>query len=186
MRVHLTAEDQAALTAAAAAERRVRHWRRYQAILLLTEASPEDVARASGCSRARVYAWATLWEQGGLVGVQEAPRAGRTRLLAAEGEAALAAPWRPCLPPIPKPTASTPLAGACPCGAPTWRGGATRSASAACGARGTGGAGAGSGRNTCSAARTPTTPPKRRGGRAGPGRAERRWRGLGGRRDDLA
>src|SRR5438874_1858883 len=58
MRVVLGEGERAALGAAAAAEPRVRVWRRYRAILLLAEQGPEAVARALGCSRASVYGWA--------------------------------------------------------------------------------------------------------------------------------
>ena len=91
MRLALTAEEHEALVTAANAEPRVRHWRRYQALLLLTETSPEAAAQAVSCSRASVYAWAAAWQQAGVAGLRETPRAGRTRLLADDGEAAVTA-----------------------------------------------------------------------------------------------
>jgi transposase len=81
-----------ALTAAAAAERRVRRWRRYQAVLLLaTGQHPATVAQSLHCSRASVYAWAAAWRQEGLVGLQEGTHGGGWRKLDAAGEALLAA-----------------------------------------------------------------------------------------------
>ena len=65
MRVVLGEGERAALGAAAAAEPRVRVWRRYRAILLLAEQGPEAVARALGCSRASVYGWAAAWRARG-------------------------------------------------------------------------------------------------------------------------
>jgi transposase len=87
----LTAEERAELEAAAAGERRVRHWRRYRAVLLLTEADPTAVARTLGCSRASVYGRAAAWRRAGLAGLTEPPRAGRARQLLGAGEAALTA-----------------------------------------------------------------------------------------------
>lgn len=91
MRLELSAAERASLEAAAAAERRVRVWRRYRAILLLAEADlgPEQVAAALGCARASVYGWAQAWRSRGHAGLQEAPRPGRPARLAGEGTAAL-------------------------------------------------------------------------------------------------
>jgi len=64
------------LTTAAARERRVRHWRRYQALLLLAEEqSAEAVAVAVGSSRASVYNWVKAWQAAGLAGLAEAAHA---------------------------------------------------------------------------------------------------------------
>jgi transposase len=74
MRVTLTEDDREQLTAAAAHERRVRHWRRYQALLLLAEDKPpEAVATAVGCSRASVYNWVNAWQTAGIAGLIESP-----------------------------------------------------------------------------------------------------------------
>jgi transposase len=79
MHLTLTADEREQLTAAAARERRVRHWRRYQALLLAEEKSPEAVAEAVGCSRASVYNWITAWQRAGIAGLAEAPHAAPLR-----------------------------------------------------------------------------------------------------------
>jgi transposase len=89
MRIELTADERAALEAAAATERRVRVWRRYRAILLLPDQSPPQVAVALGCSRASVYGWAQAWQRQGLAGLGEGHRAGRPARLTGDGLAAL-------------------------------------------------------------------------------------------------
>jgi DNA-binding response OmpR family regulator/transposase len=87
----LTAEERAALERAAAAEGRVREWRRYRAVLLAAEEGPEAAVRALGCARSSVYAWLAAWRRGGLGGVAERPRrGGRPSLLARGGLALLA------------------------------------------------------------------------------------------------
>jgi transposase len=74
MRLALTAEGRETLAGAAARERRVRVWRRYQAVLLVGEGRhPEAVATAVGCSRASIYSWVAAWRREGLVGLREAP-----------------------------------------------------------------------------------------------------------------
>src|SRR5688572_4424648 len=91
MRLVLGEGERAALQAAAAAEPRVRRWRRYRAILLLAEAGPDEVVAALGCSRASVYGWAAAWRERGLDGLQERAHAGGRRRLAGRGERALEA-----------------------------------------------------------------------------------------------
>lgn len=59
MLVQVTEDQRRALQAAAAAEPRVRRWRRYQAVRLLAEGQhPAAIAQSLHCSRASVYAWA--------------------------------------------------------------------------------------------------------------------------------
>jgi len=71
MNVSLTETERAALDAAAAGEGRVRLWRRYRAVqLLATGQTPVAVARALGCSLSSVYNWATMWRDGGLLGLR--------------------------------------------------------------------------------------------------------------------
>lgn len=73
MHLALTTNEREQLTAAAARERRVRHWRRYQALLLIAEdRSPEAVAAAVGCSRASLYNWVKAWQAEGIAGLAEA------------------------------------------------------------------------------------------------------------------
>ena len=74
MRLTLTREERETLAAAAAKERRVRVWRRYQAILLIgDDQHPAAVATAVGCSRASIYNWMAAWRRAGLAGLCEAP-----------------------------------------------------------------------------------------------------------------
>ena len=88
MGVALDPKERAQLAEAASKQKRVRNWRRVRAIELLAEGrSPEAVARALGCARSSVYAWAKAWRERGLSGLQEEPRSGRKRSL--EGRAEL-------------------------------------------------------------------------------------------------
>src|SRR5215211_879465 len=91
MRSTLTGQEVEALEGAAQGERRVRDWRRYRALVLLTTRDAEDVAADLGCSRASVYRWAGLYRSRGLDGLVERRREGRPVRLAGDGEAALTA-----------------------------------------------------------------------------------------------
>lgn len=74
MRLMLTEGEREALAVTAAQERRVRTWRRYQAVLLVGDGRhPEAVATAVGCSRASIYNWVATWRRAGLAGLCEAP-----------------------------------------------------------------------------------------------------------------
>lgn len=74
MSLILSDSERAALTDAVARERRVRRWRRYQAVLLVADGKrPEEAATSLGCSRASVYSWLAAWRDHGLAGVREAP-----------------------------------------------------------------------------------------------------------------
>jgi transposase len=86
--IMLTEGQRAALEAAAAAEPRVRRWKRPRAVLLLADgmAAPA-VAAALGCAPSSVYNWAKAWRTDGLDGLRE----GRHRGLDEAGEATLAA-----------------------------------------------------------------------------------------------
>lgn len=73
MSLVLSERERAALADAAAHERRVRRWRRYQAVLRVAAGErPEAVAASLGCSRASVYNWLAAWRDEGLAGVMEA------------------------------------------------------------------------------------------------------------------
>src|SRR3954466_16418418 len=75
MSLVLSDTERTALAAAAAHERRVRRWRRYQAVLLVgAGARPEEAATSIGCSRASGYGWLAARRSRGLAGLQEAPR----------------------------------------------------------------------------------------------------------------
>jgi transposase len=91
MAIRLTGADRAELERAAAREPRVRHWRRYRAVLLLSEGTrTEEVAAVLGCGASSVYAWAAAWRRHGLAGLVEAPRPQRPPRLAGAGEVLLA------------------------------------------------------------------------------------------------
>lgn len=73
MELVLTDDERAALTDAAAREKRVRRWRRYRAVLLVADGvAPTAAAITVGCSRASVYNWVAAWRAEGLGGVVEA------------------------------------------------------------------------------------------------------------------
>jgi transposase len=87
MPVLVSSEEAAVLAQAAAHERRVRPWRRLQAIQLLGSGEPPTrVAKVLACSLASVYNWAAAWRAAGLAGVQDPPRPSKTRSLDQRGE----------------------------------------------------------------------------------------------------
>src|SRR5258708_32736560 len=80
MRLTLTAEERAALHAAQAHSRAVRHWRRFQAVLLRADGMPiATVARTLNCTETRVCNWAAAWRTGGGAGVAEGGHPGKAR-----------------------------------------------------------------------------------------------------------
>jgi transposase len=91
MQLTMTEHERSALETAAAAEPRVRRWRRYQAVLLLLEGqTPAAMAHTLHCSRASIYAWAAAWREAGVAGLQEGNHGGGRIKLDAGGEALLA------------------------------------------------------------------------------------------------
>jgi len=88
MDVTVTDAELAELEVAASGERRVRLWRRYRAVQLLAAGlRPAAVAAALGCSLSSVYNWATMWRDGGLLGLRgRGHGGGRGRTLAGAGE----------------------------------------------------------------------------------------------------
>ena len=91
MELPLTETQRRELAAAAAAERRTRSWKRYQAVLLLAEGqAPRTVAHVLRCSLASVYHWAARWRREGVHGLAAGRHRGAARRLDAAGEAALA------------------------------------------------------------------------------------------------
>ncbi|MDP9469241.1 MAG: helix-turn-helix domain-containing protein [Chloroflexota bacterium] len=88
MDVSLTETERAELDAAAAGEGRVRLWRRYRAVqLLATGQTPAAVAATLGCSLSSVYNWATMWRDGGLLGLRgRGHGGGRVQVLDPAGE----------------------------------------------------------------------------------------------------
>jgi transposase len=90
MPVTLTKAEQTTLEAAAAAEKGVRRWKRYQAVLLRAEG--KTVAAVAGtlrCSQASVYAWTAAWRRNGVAGLREGDHGGGQVKLGAAGETLL-------------------------------------------------------------------------------------------------
>jgi transposase len=88
--VELMDDERRALDAALRTTRRVREWRRLQAVRLLAEGhEAPEVAQVLGCSASSVYYWADDWRDGGLAGLAEGPHAGRPRRLDAAAETQL-------------------------------------------------------------------------------------------------
>lgn len=89
--VELTDEERVAVEAAQRATRRVREWRRLQAVRLLAAGGEAPaVAQALGCGVSSVYYWAQGWQAAGLAGVLDSPHAGgRPRRLDPAAEATL-------------------------------------------------------------------------------------------------
>lgn len=87
----MTAEQRAELETAQRQSRNVRHWKRYQAVLLRAEGTPVAVvARTLGCSRVSVSHWTTAWQEAGVAGVREGVHPGAVRRLDTAGEQRLA------------------------------------------------------------------------------------------------
>ena len=91
MVIGCTDEQRADLERAVSSERRVRAWRRYQALLRLAAGeAPETVAKTLGCARSSVFAWAAAWRDHGLAGLTPRPHGGgRPLRLEGDGQARL-------------------------------------------------------------------------------------------------
>src|SRR5260221_6378223 len=88
MSLTVTEDERAALEAGQNQSRRVRHWRRYRAVLWRADSVPvTEVARALGGSEASVYTWTAAWRRDGAAGVAEGKHPGQAhrRDEAAEG-----------------------------------------------------------------------------------------------------
>src|SRR5215831_19256630 len=86
----LREEERAALKAAQARRPRVRHWRRYQAVLLRADGVPvAEVARDLGCTETSVCNWTAAWRAEGVAGVAEGRHPGAACRLPPAAEAAL-------------------------------------------------------------------------------------------------
>ena len=91
MPVTLTETQRSELEAAAAAEKGVRRWKRFRAVVLRAEGmTVVAVAAALRCSAASVYGWTARWRRAGVAGLREGDHGGGTAKLGAAGEAALA------------------------------------------------------------------------------------------------
>lgn len=87
MRITLTERERAELEAAQRQRRSVRHWRRYQAVLLRAAGTPlAVVAQTLGCCEDSVTNWTNAWRAHGVAGVREGRHAGAARRLDAAGE----------------------------------------------------------------------------------------------------
>jgi transposase len=92
MPVLLTDAQRTELEAAASAEKGVRRWKRYRAVLLRGEGmTVAAVAAALRCSEASVYGWTARWRRAGAAGLREGDHGGGQPKLGAGGEAVLAA-----------------------------------------------------------------------------------------------
>src|SRR5690348_160555 len=90
MPLTLSEVERNALEAAQAHSPKVRHWRRYQAVLLRAAGVPvAEVARDLGCSEASVSNWTAAWRTEGLAGVAEGVHPGAARRLEPAAEGAL-------------------------------------------------------------------------------------------------
>jgi transposase len=90
MPLTLTPDDRAALEAAQLQSQKVRHWRRYQAVLLRADGvAVAVVAQTLGCTQTSVYNWTAAWRVQGLNGVAEGPHPGAQRRLDEAAETAL-------------------------------------------------------------------------------------------------
>ncbi len=89
--VEMSDDERAALEAGQRPVRRVREWRRLQAVRLLADGQEASAAaQAVGCSVSAVYYWAEAWREQGLAGLAEGPHDGRPRRLDARAEAEVA------------------------------------------------------------------------------------------------
>ncbi|MGZ3639337.1 MAG: helix-turn-helix domain-containing protein [Ktedonobacterales bacterium] len=90
MRVHrlaMTKEQRAEVEAAQRQSRNVRHWKRYQAVLLRADGMPVAVvAQTLGCTQTSVSNWTTAWRSGGVARVHEGVHRGADRRLDVAGE----------------------------------------------------------------------------------------------------
>ncbi|HET7174408.1 MAG TPA: helix-turn-helix domain-containing protein [Gammaproteobacteria bacterium] len=92
MPLRLTRDERHALQAAQARSRSVRHWRRYQAVLLRADGVPvATVAQTLDCTETSVYNWVAAWRADGLAGVAEGQHPGKVRRLDPAAEAVLEA-----------------------------------------------------------------------------------------------
>jgi transposase len=83
----MTAEQRAEVETAQRRSRNVRHWKRYQAVVLRADGMPLAlVAQTLGCSRVSVSQWTSAWRAAGVAGVREGTHPGAVRRLDAAGE----------------------------------------------------------------------------------------------------
>jgi transposase len=86
----LSAKEREALRAALQQSRNVRHWRRYQAVLLRAAGMPvQQVAQSLGCTQTSVANWTAAYRRNGVDGVHEGMHPGAERRLDRIGESVL-------------------------------------------------------------------------------------------------
>src|SRR5260221_7817725 len=82
MPLTLTADEHAALHAAQVRSRTVRHWRRFQAVLLRAERVPvATIAQTLDCTQTSVHNWVAAWRAEGAAGVAEGEHPAKARRL---------------------------------------------------------------------------------------------------------
>ena len=87
MQMALSAHEWDELERAQRHERRVRTWKRYQAIRLLAQGqTPAEVAEAVGCRVSSGYNWVAAWKRRGNAGLHEDHHGGRLWVLDAAGQ----------------------------------------------------------------------------------------------------
>src|SRR5260370_9717717 len=80
MPLTVTADERAVLHAAQARSRTVRHWRRFQAVLLRAERVPvATIAQTLDCTQTCVPNWVAAWPAEGVAAVAEGGHLGRAR-----------------------------------------------------------------------------------------------------------
>lgn len=90
MSVTLSETQRVELETAASAEKGVRRWKRFRAVLLRAEGmSVAAVARALQCSEASVYGWTARWRRSGVAGLREGDHGGGKAKLDPAGQALL-------------------------------------------------------------------------------------------------
>src|SRR5260370_41957916 len=93
MALTLTGEERRALEAAQAKSRAVRHWRRYQAVLLRAGGlQGAEVARVLRCTETSVCNWTAAWRAGGGARVPGGGHPGEGRCVGPDAGAAPGAP----------------------------------------------------------------------------------------------
>ena len=90
MQLALSEQERAELVGAQRSSRNVRHWRRYQAVLLRADGVPlATVAQTLGCTQASVCNWTKAWGERGARGVAEGVHLGAERRLGVPAERTL-------------------------------------------------------------------------------------------------
>jgi transposase len=96
MQIQMSVTDWTDLEQAQRRQRRVRHWRRYQAIRLVAQGqTPQAVAAAVGCRRSSIYTWIAVWKRAGSAELAEPHYGGWQRRVDARGVRQLDSSWRP-------------------------------------------------------------------------------------------